>query len=106
MLLNLAAQEEFHRISNKRRLWTRGKAKGLVCFWLFGRNPSVTFPFNGPLVFTLKASLFPGEMTTTKYVSTVYYLLVLTTIPESLRKYKSELLVGKVPVRGDSIRIY
>ena len=27
------------------------------------------FPFNGPLVFTIKAFLFPEEKTTTKYVS-------------------------------------
>lgn len=56
-------------------------------------NPSVTFPFNGPLVLTIEVSLFLEEQTSNKYLSIVYYLISFTIIPESLSKYKGEPLI-------------
>lgn len=53
----------------------------------------MTFLLNLPLVLMIKASLFLEEKTNTKYLSIVYYLILLTIIPGSLSEYKSELLI-------------
>ena len=70
-------------------LWTRDEAKGLaVCSWLLWKNPSVTLPFNGPLVLPMRVPLFLEEKTSNKYLSRAYYLISFIIIPEIFYKHK------------------